>query len=140
LQSRIAKILEISGHETPLLGMIIATGTGATGWARSISRERNVDLQITPESHQLVLFVREAFPTPGFGASITAAVVDGGSVTVYSEMSEGGVIFGDGIEADFLLFGWGRSVTIRPSPAPLRLAASGSPKHRLGIERVAARN
>jgi hypothetical protein len=116
-------------------GMIIASGTGATGWARSISRERNIDLQITPESHQLVLFVREAFPAPGFGTSMTTAVVDGGTVTVYSEMSEGGVIFGDGIEADFLHFGWGRSVTIRPSPAPLRLATSGPSKHRRGIRR-----
>ncbi len=104
-------------------GIIVATGTGATGWARSISRERNLQLDLDARSHRLAVLVREAFPAPGFGTQLTAAMVDDGVVSATSEMSDGGVIFGDGIESDFLRFGWGRRVDLRAANVPLRLAA-----------------
>lgn len=108
-------------------GIIVATGTGATGWARSISRERNLQLDLDVRSHRLAVLVREAFPAPGFGTELTTAFVDGGGVvSVTSEMSDGGVIFGDGIESDFLRFGWGRRVELRASDVPLRLAGKRS--------------
>ena len=45
-------------------GFIVATGTGATGWARSISRQRHSHLSLPqPEDESLVFFVREAFPS-----------------------------------------------------------------------------
>ena len=103
-------------------GIIVATGTGATGWARSISRERNIRLDLDARSHRLAVLVREVFPAPGFGTQLTTALVDDGAVSVTSEMGEGGVIFGDGIEADFLSFGWGRRVELRAATVPLRLA------------------
>ncbi|HWT05635.1 MAG TPA: sugar kinase [Xanthomonadales bacterium] len=109
-------------------GIIVATGTGATGWARSISRERNLQLDVDARSHRLAVLVREAFPAPGFGTQLTTAFVDDrGVVSVTSEMGDGGVIFGDGIEADFLRFGWGRHVELRPSNVPLRLARPPAP-------------
>jgi hypothetical protein len=37
-------------------------------------------------------------------------------------MNDGGVIFGDGIEDDFLRFDWGRKVTVRVATESLRLA------------------
>jgi len=44
------------------------------------------------------------------------------SMVVHSEMNNGGVIFGDGIEEDFLQFGWGRVATVGIAEQKLRLA------------------
>ena len=105
-------------------GIIAATGTGCTGWARSIARERSAAPEPpAPGERRLVLYVREAFPAPGFGIGLTAATFGQGGVSVVSEMGEGGVVFGDGIEPDNLRFGWGRRAEIRLAAQPLRLAA-----------------
>ncbi len=90
-------------------GVIIATGTGATGWARSIHRERHDKLQLpSPEDEKLAFYVREAFPSIATGTSLTSGlIVKGQSLEIRSELNEGGVIFGDGIEADYLSFNWG---------------------------------
>jgi hypothetical protein len=74
-----------------------------------------------PTEASLALYVREAFPAPGFGAELTADLIT--TATVTSEMTAGGVIFGDGIEDDFLRFSWGRRATIQKGAMPLRLAA-----------------
>ena len=47
-------------------GMIVATGTGATGWAASIHRERHSTLAPAgPEEDALSFFVREPWPSRG---------------------------------------------------------------------------
>jgi NAD kinase len=104
-------------------GLIVATGTGATGWARSIHRERASKLTLpAPTSGDLVLFVREAWPSVATGTSITQAIVPAGrSVEVVSEMDDDGVIFGDGIETDRIEFTWGRRATLRAAATRLRL-------------------
>lgn len=104
-------------------GVITATGTGATGWARSIDRERERHVALpTPTSGQLVWFVREAWPSVATGTTLTEAVVAAGAaVEITSEMDEDGVIFGDGIETDRLEFSWGRRVTLRAAATRLRL-------------------
>ena len=57
-------------------GLIIATGTGATGWARSIRRERHSQLAMpAPADHRLAFFVREAFPSVATGTSLTEGTV-----------------------------------------------------------------
>jgi len=104
-------------------GVIVASGTGATGWARSIARERNMQLDINARSSQLAVFVREAWPAPGFGTDLTAGFVNGGAVAVTSEMGDGGVIFGDGIEADYIRFTWGGRVEIRAAARTLHLVS-----------------
>ena len=38
-----------------------------------------------------------------------------------SELNEGGVVFGDGIESDRVDFGWGVQATVRVAPERLRL-------------------
>ncbi|HEY0614765.1 MAG TPA: hypothetical protein VGC96_09000, partial [Candidatus Elarobacter sp.] len=106
-------------------GLIVATGTGATGWVRSIARERAGSPPMPqPCDGALILFVREAFPAPGYGAELTAARVEAdATVEVCSAMGEGGVVFGDGIEEDRLSFTWGRIATIRRAAMPLMLVA-----------------
>lgn len=102
-------------------GVIVSTGTGCTGWARSIHRERRCDVcLLEPDDPRLLFFVREAFPSPGTGTSLTHGLVYD-QVEFISEMNEGGVVFGDGIEADRVDFGWGKSVLIRRAPLALQL-------------------
>ena len=106
-------------------GLIVATGTGSTGWARSIHRERRSETRLpTPTEEGLTFFVREAFPSVATGTDLTEGVVDGnGQLQVVSEINEGGVIFGDGIEADHLVFDWGQTATICTSRRKLHLVA-----------------
>ena len=107
-------------------GLIVATGTGATGWARSIHRERRSPLSMpAPEEPGLVFFVREAFPSVATGTEITEGrLADDGALVVTSEMNEGGVIFGDGIEADRIEFAWGMTVRVGVSARCLRMVAA----------------
>ena len=90
-------------------GVIISTGTGATGWARSIHRERHDKISLpAPEDDRLAFYVREAFPSVSTGTRITAGVIEKQqNLKIRSELNDGGVIFGDGIESDFLPFNWG---------------------------------
>ena len=104
-------------------GVIVATGTGATGWARSIHRERHDQVELPlPEENRLAFYVREAFPSIATGTSITSGLLqDDEYLEVRSEMNNGGVIFGDGIEADYLEFNWGRSVQLGIADTTLNL-------------------
>lgn len=104
-------------------GLIVATGTGATGWASSIHRERvNAPTLPGATDGRLVYFVREAFYSRATRTTITGGVLQPGeSLEVVSEMNEGGVVFGDGIERDFLPFGWGKRLTVSRSERTLNL-------------------
>ena len=104
-------------------GLIVATGTGATGWARSINGERAHPLQLPkPSDWALALFVREPFPSVSTGISLDGGLVSrGGQLEVVSEMDDGGVVFGDGIEDDRLDFAWGMKLSIGISEQRLRL-------------------
>jgi len=106
-------------------GIIVSTGTGATGWARSINRDRNNVVALPgPEVPALAYFVREAFPGSGYATDTTFGTLDAHtSLAVVSDMNVGGVIFGDGIESDRLSFAWGTSATIGVARQSLRLVA-----------------
>jgi hypothetical protein len=103
-------------------GLIVATGTGATGWARSINGERARPLSLPkPTDPALALFVREPFPSVSTGTSLDGTIVDGRSeVEVLSEMDDGGVVFGDGIEDDRPDFAWGDAPAARGRRAEAR--------------------
>ena len=103
-------------------GLIVATGTGATGWAASIHRERSPDFELPHAcADDLAWFVREAWPSAATGTSLTAGcLAPGDELRVVSEMEQG-VVFGDGIEADRLPLGWGQPVTVRKAERVLRL-------------------
>ena len=104
-------------------GLIVATGTGATGWARSINGERAHPLQLPkPTDGALALFVREPFPSISTGTSLDGGLVDGqGQLEIVSEMDDGGVVFGDGIEDDRLDFAWGMHLRVEVAEQRLRL-------------------
>jgi hypothetical protein len=104
-------------------GLIVATGTGGTGWARSIRAERHSELVLpAPCDPALAVFVREAFPGSSFATSLTEAIVSAaGVVEIVSEMSDDGVVFGDGIEEDRIVFGWGSRLRVRVASRQLRL-------------------
>jgi NAD kinase len=104
-------------------GMIVSTGTGATGWARSIHRERSSPIVLPqPTEPRLVFFVREPWPSVNTGCDLDEGVVDASShVEIVSRMNSEGVIFGDGIEADRLEFNWGRRATLKIAARRLKL-------------------
>ncbi|HEX7491193.1 MAG TPA: hypothetical protein VF337_05780 [Candidatus Limnocylindrales bacterium] len=106
-------------------GVVVTTGTGATGWGRSIALERHSRLAMpAPGEQALAFFVREAWPSVATGATLTEGRIEAdGTLAIASEMNEGGVAFGDGIEADRLEFGWGRRLEVRVAPERLRLVA-----------------
>lgn len=103
-------------------GLIVATGTGATGWAASIMLATGRQLNLAPEAPRLGFLVREAWPSPATGTGLVAGLVQDAPLFVTSEMDEGGTVFADGIETDHLAFGWGRRLRIAPAARRLMLA------------------
>ncbi|WOP19137.1 hypothetical protein [Raineyella sp. LH-20] len=104
-------------------GVIVATGTGATGWCRSVSLERASQLPLpSPTEPRLLWFVREAWPSPATGTALTEGqLVDAElHLTIASDRL---VAFGDGIEADSLTLTWGQTVRIGRAETALRLVA-----------------
>lgn len=104
-------------------GLIVTTGTGATGWARSISQERKYATALpNPTDRQLAFFVREAWPSRTTGTTLSQGLVDGSHpLELISEMNDEGVLFGDGIEDDHLEFVWGMRATLTTAPECLKL-------------------
>lgn len=112
-----------SGESQASSGVIVATGTGSTGWCHSVARERGSALRLpAPYEPRLVWFVREAWPSPATGTALTEGeLLDTQlSLTIKSERL---VAFGDGIEADVLDLSWGQTVTIARASATLRLVS-----------------
>jgi len=104
-------------------GVIVATGTGATGWAALINHGRARPLEPpAPEDGRLAFFVREAWPSAGTGTALTEGRLEpGDAVAVTCELGDGGVVFGDGIEGDRLALDWGQRVTVAAAAETLRL-------------------
>ncbi len=104
-------------------GLIVASGTGSSGWARSINRERGESLALPePTETRLAFFVREAFPSRATGVELTEGLLEQtDQLAVTSRMDTGGVVFGDGIEQDRLLLAWGQTVRIGIASQCLRL-------------------
>jgi NAD kinase len=107
-------------------GIIVASGTGATGWGRSIHLAHHSPLALpTPEEERLSYFVREAFPSISTGVGLVEGIVEtpGHELKIISQMNNGGVCFGDGIEEDFLDFDFGKIATVTPAQKKLLLVS-----------------
>jgi hypothetical protein len=103
-------------------GIICATGTGSTGWARSIGTQRGIDGLPEPEEACLAWFVREPFPSVATGIDLNyGKLYRGESLDLTSEMGNGGVVFADGIEADYIEFLSGQAIRISIAEQRLRL-------------------
>ena len=106
-------------------GLIVATGTGATGWAASINRQRAKPLALPdPTDDRLAWFVREPWPSPATAATLTAGLAGRDrELRITSELNTGAVAFGDGIEGDHLVLDWGQRLTVTTADRRLNLVA-----------------
>ena len=104
-------------------GVIIATGTGATGWAASIHLERHSALEFPqPTDPRLAFFVREAWPSAATGTTLTEGILERDqTLTITSELGDGAVLFGDGIERDRVHVDWGQTITVATADRTLHL-------------------
>jgi NAD kinase len=106
-------------------GLIVVTGTGASGWAKSIAQARTPAPTLPgPLDAELAFLVREAWPSLTTGASLVDGCIRPGErLLVTSEMNEGGTVFGDGIEADRLELPFGQTVELARAEQWMSLAA-----------------
>jgi hypothetical protein len=103
-------------------GVIVSTGTGLTGWAKSIMAGTGVSHDFAPDAPKAAFFAREPWPSRNSGTTLRTGVVAADApLDVVSRIDEGGVIFADGIEQDFLRFDWGSTVRIGIADRMLRL-------------------
>lgn len=103
-------------------GVLVGTGTGATGWIRSVWQERGSTLTLPrPTEDRLLWYVREAWPSPATGTSLVAGELTAAARLRLTVESERLVAFGDGIESDAMELTWGQAVEVGVCRERLRL-------------------
>ncbi|MFE5541426.1 hypothetical protein ACFQ78_37665 [Streptomyces sp. NPDC056519] len=103
-------------------GVLVGTGTGATGWLRSLWLERGSTAELpAPCEARLLWFVREAWPSPATGTTRVTGELGRGQKLRMTVESDRVVVFGDGMEADALELTWGQSVRLGIAETSLRL-------------------
>jgi hypothetical protein len=103
-------------------GLIVSTGTGATGWCRSVWLEHKSMLTLPAATQpRLAWFVREAWPSPATGTALTEGSLDAEQDLAVTAESDKLVLFGDGIEADTVPLTLGQTARIRLADRSLRL-------------------
>lgn len=118
-------------------GIIVSTGAGATGWLSSLFNMANgmmtqfggEDVLARPslpwETDQLIYVVREPFISKTSAAGIVCGRITADRpLLLESTMPEGGVIFSDGVAADYLAFNSGTSATITLAAQKAQLIVS----------------
>jgi NAD kinase len=101
-------------------GVIVATGAGSTGWLSSVfNMAAGLAHVALPEptfgweQDQLRFAVREPYRSPSSQADLVCGDLGPGEhLHLESRMAEEGVIFSDGVEADFLQFNAGTFATV----------------------------
>ena len=106
-------------------GIIVSTGMGSTGWFKSLmagaagiagtlsGQKIDVPHGFPWDANYLYFTVREPFPSKNSSANLVfGTITNNQPMILVSAMPENGVIFSDGIEADFLEFNSGTRATI----------------------------
>ena len=116
-------------------GVLVSTGAGSTGWMSSVFNmaagitsfaggAQAAPIRFSWEDPRLMFAVREPFVSRHSAASIVAGWIQADQeIVLESLMPSGGVIFSDGIEADFLDFNAGAVGTVRTAPQRAMLVA-----------------
>jgi NAD kinase len=119
-------------------GVLISTGAGSTGWMSSVFNmaagvtafaggAQAAAIRFSWEDPRLMFAVREPFVSRHSAATIVAGWIHADQeIVLESLMPSGGVIFSDGIEADFLDFNAGAIGTVRTAPQRATLVARRS--------------
>lgn len=119
-------------------GIIVTTGAGSTGWFRAILagatavveafapepsvREVRDRYRFDWEANYLYYNVREPFVSKTSAADLAFGRIDEGEeLVVTSQMPQNGVLFSDGVEADYLEFNSGRIARIGVADRKVRL-------------------
>lgn len=106
-------------------GLIVATGTGASGWARSIMESTGVSLPLARDEPALDYFVREPFPSITTSTTLRSGRIETVErLIICSRLNDGGVIFADGIEQDFLNFEWGQTIQVGVAEKTVKLVTA----------------
>jgi NAD kinase len=120
-------------------GVVISTGAGSTGWLSSIfNMARGVlalasdnaaallQPRVSWEDPRLFFVVREPFRSRHSGTGVIAGVLEPDeALRLESAMPTGGVIFSDGVEADYLAFNSGAVANIRAATQKAHLVVPG---------------
>src|ERR1051325_1331077 len=117
-------------------GVLVSTGAGSTGWLSSVFnmvsgvasfRGGKVvePVRMPWEDRRLIYVVREPFVSRHSQANLVTGMLESGQELVLeSLMPSGGVVFSDGMEADFLQFNSGATATVRAAEQRARLVVS----------------
>jgi len=122
-------------------GIIVSTGAGSTGWFRSIcagasgvatglgdpgAKKVRDRFRFDATAAELRFSVREPFESRVSAATIVYGEVRAGEdLHIASHMAQGGVIFSDGIEGDYLGFDSGRVARVGVAGRRLNLVGAG---------------
>ncbi|MFJ8885658.1 hypothetical protein ACIRJR_19925 [Streptomyces sp. NPDC102402] len=113
-----------AGESQASSGVLVGTGTGSTGWLRSLWIERDSPPPLpAPSDPRLVWFVREAWPSPATGTSMVAGELGRRDALRLTVESDRMVVFGDGMESDALELTWGQTIRLGVSDTSLNLVA-----------------
>ncbi len=103
-------------------GLLVGTGTGATGWCRSVWAQRRSEVALpAPAAGALAWFVREAWPSPATGTLCTEGRLVGEQRIEIVVEADRMVVFGDGIETDAIELSWGQRLTVGVADRRLHL-------------------
>jgi NAD kinase len=117
-------------------GVLVSTGAGSTGWVSSVfnmaagvsrfcAGTPGTPVRMPWEDRRLLFVVREPFASRHSHAGIVAGILQAGEeLTIESRMPSYGVIFSDGMEADFLQFNSGAIAHVHAAEQSARLVVS----------------
>jgi NAD kinase len=117
-------------------GVLVSTGAGSSGWMSSVFNMASgvaaltgghaiKSMRLDWEDRRLLFVVREPFISRHSQAHATAGVVEPRqTLLLESLMPSGGVIFGDGVEADYLQFNSGAVVSVQAAAETAQLVVA----------------